>query len=119
MTRVWAAGCAAVWGAGCRTAGDACIARINAIAYTITADKAQTKLAQTEADDCSQQPADVVARSKAQRMPRVAHRTLQPAPIHSVSGLRVTNQQLVRRGTACSHRSLIRIELALHCFAWA
>ena len=48
----------------------------------------------SETGDCPQQPADVVARSTAQSVQRIAERTLQPAPIHAVVGLGVSDQRL-------------------------
>ena len=44
--------------------------------------------------DGTHQPADVVARRAAQRVQRVAQRTLEPTTLHPVIGFGVTDQRL-------------------------
>ena len=75
--------------------------------------KKRKRPAKGETGGGSQQPADVVARRTAQRMRCANDRSLQPALIHPVIRLRTADQRLDRRGTACSHRCLIRTQLAL------
>ena len=54
------------------------------------------KPAQADTDDCPQKSADLKARNTAKRMQRIAQRALQPAPFHSMIGIRVNDQQLDR-----------------------